>query len=77
MLEVLELRPDAEQYQFLGAFCGGMQGIGEASEVYERMKELSEVATVVGAQRMLGQVALRGGERDVAKRHFKAALSAR
>ena len=77
MLEVLELRPDAEQYLFLGTFCGGMQGIEEASEVYERMKGLSEVATVPGAERMLGQVALRAGERDVARRHFKAALSAR
>ena len=77
MLEVLELRPDAEQYQFLGAFCSGMQGIEEASEVYNRMKQLSEAATVFGAERMLGQVALRDGDRDQARRHFKAAVSAR
>ena len=77
MQEVLELRPDAEQYQFLKAFSAGMQGSEAAVDVYFRMKQLITQATVPGAERMLGQIALRNGENDTARRHFKAALSER
>jgi tetratricopeptide (TPR) repeat protein len=75
--EVLELRPDAEHYQFLGAFTSGMQGLESCNEIYLRMKQLLSKATVPGAERMLGQIALRDSEKDIARRHFKAALAER
>jgi len=77
MQEVLELRPDAEQYQFLAAFSAGMQGVEAAEDVYLSMKELTGKATILAAERMLGQIALRNGERDIARRHFKAAVAER
>jgi hypothetical protein len=72
----LVLRPNAEQYQFLHAFSAGMQGMGDAATIYETMRGLSEKATVFGAERMLGQIALRDDRNDVARRHFKAAIAA-
>ena len=77
MEQVLELRPDAEQYQFLSAFCAGMQGSEDAAATYERLKTLSEAATVPGSERMLGQMALRSGDQQQALRHLKSAVSAR
>jgi DNA-binding response OmpR family regulator len=76
MQQVLELRPNAEQYQFLHAFSAGMQGIEDAAAVYETMRDLNEKATVFGAERMLGQIALRDDQNDIARRHFKAAVAA-
>jgi hypothetical protein len=77
MLQVLELRPNAEQYQFLEAFAAGMQGLTEAQGTYDKLAGLAAKVTVPGSERMLGQIALRNEARDVARRHFKAAVSQR
>ena len=54
-----------------------MQGSEDAAATYERLKTLSEAATVPGSERMLGQMALRSGDQQQALRHLKSAVSAR
>jgi CheY-like chemotaxis protein/curved DNA-binding protein CbpA len=73
--ELLSLRPNAAQYQFYHRFALAMSGDANSGEAYEALADLAQSATVPGGERMLGLLAIRGGDHRLGKKHLKSALS--
>ncbi|HBU49296.1 MAG TPA: hypothetical protein DEB46_13385 [Myxococcales bacterium] len=72
--ELLEVNPADPRFQIFDQFCAAMGGEMDAEDVYETVKERLEDLVLVGSERMLGELALRLGRDEAAKRHFRAAL---
>ena len=72
--ELLEVNPADPRFQIFDQFCAAMGGEMDAEAVYETVKERLEDLVLVGSERMLGELALRLGRDEAAKRHFRAAL---
>ena len=58
----------------LELWLGAQAGELDAEAVYDSVKERLENLVLMGSERMLGELALRYGRDEAAKRHFRAAL---